>query len=188
MCNSKRNKLCPLRASLKRTLLPRRQLPMWVSINTLSKTSILLSGEDKAFQYDAQSHQTFIITQSQMRPSRASIFLPHCGRLHTHRQTKLWCFLAGDAGSISWHKEGREVFILSSYFIRKTQPLPPLTVLALKGTRTTLRVYGLDLGELKKNYSFRWTARNSRDLEGEMGFLYRKSRVFGAQLELEFSS
>lgn len=76
MCNSKRNKLCPLRASLKRTLLPRRQLPMWVSINTVSKTPILLSGEDKAFQDDAQSHQTFIITQSQTRLPRASIF-PH---------------------------------------------------------------------------------------------------------------
>lgn len=34
----------------------------------------------------------------------------------------------------------------------------------------------MDLDELKKNCSFRLTVRSGRDLEGEMGFLYRKTR------------
>lgn len=50
--------------------------------------------------------------------------------------------------------------------------------LFVRRTRTTLRVYGLDLmglDEFTKNYSFKWTVRNGRDLEGEMDFLYRKT-------------
>lgn len=179
MCNSKRNKFCPLRVSLKRTVLPGRQLPMWVSINTLSKTSILLSGENKAFQYDAQTHQTFIITQSQTRPSRASVFLPQYVSLHIHPRRSCDVFWQGVLGASPGTRKAEGPFFCPVTSYGKHSHSFHSPHLFVRRTRTTLRVYGLDLmglDEFTKNYSFKWTVRNGRDLEGEMDFLYRKTR------------
>jgi hypothetical protein len=93
------------------------------SPSTVSKTSFLLSGENKAFQRDGQFYQTLISTQSQMQLSRASTFLLHYGKLFVHWQVMLGGLLTLDAAPGS--KLGQRGFFAnpSSQEIWKTKLL-----------------------------------------------------------------